>query len=94
MRVTYLVMKQWDRLTVKQAKAVLKALATVDPNEVLWDQEKPNYHLAIEKLERAIETAAEKQAAREAKKAEEQDKTLLESAETEDPALAWLRRKL
>lgn len=94
MRVTYLVMKQWDRLTIKQAQAVLKALETVDPNEALWDQEKPNYQLAIEKLERAIEAAKEKEAAREAKKAEEQAKTLLQSAETEDPAIAWLRRKL
>ena len=94
MRVTYLVMKQWDRLTIKQGQAVLKALETVDPNEILWDQEKPNYQLAIEKLERAIETAKEKEAAREAKKAEEQAKTLLQSAETEDPSIAWLRRKL
>ena len=42
MSVTYLVMKNFDRLTVKQAEAVLKALSTVDVEEVLWDQEKPN----------------------------------------------------
>ena len=71
MRVTDLVMNKWDRPTIKQAQEALKVLNTVDPNEILWDHEKPNYQLAIEKLERTIETAKEKEAAREAKKAEE-----------------------
>lgn len=64
MRVTYLVMKDWDRLTLKQARAVLKALATVDADEVLWDQEKPNLQTAIEKLQKALALAEDKERVR------------------------------
>jgi len=53
MRVTYLVMKKEDRLTLKQARAVLKALA----GEPLWNQEKPNLEIAIGKLKEAVEDA-------------------------------------
>lgn len=52
-RVTYLVMKKEDRLTLKQARAVLKALA----GEPLWNQEKPNLEIAIGKLREAVEDA-------------------------------------
>ena len=52
-RVTYLVMKKEDRLTLKQARAVLKALA----GEPLWNQEKPNLEIAIGKLKEAVEDA-------------------------------------
>jgi len=52
-RVTYLVMKKEDRLTLKQARAVLKALA----GEPLWNQEKPNLETAIGKLKEAVEDA-------------------------------------
>lgn len=69
MSVTYLVMKNFDRLTVKQAEAVLKALSTVDVEEVLWDQEKPNLKIAIEKLEEAVERATENSRIRSARRA-------------------------
>ena len=69
MSVTYLVMKNFDRLTVKQAEAVLKALSTVDVEEVLWDQEKPNLKIAIEKLEEAVERAKENSRIRSARRA-------------------------
>ena len=56
-RVTYLVMKKEERLTLKQAQAVVKALATVDPDKVLSGQDKPNLRIAIEKLTEAVEDA-------------------------------------
>lgn len=56
-RVTYLVMKKEDRLTLNQARAVIKALATVDADEVLSGQDKPNLCIAIEKLTEAVEDA-------------------------------------
>jgi hypothetical protein len=56
-RVTYLVMKKEDRLTLHQARAVLKALTTVDVEAVLSGQDKPNLRIAIEKLEEAVEDA-------------------------------------
>jgi hypothetical protein len=55
-RVTYLVMKKEDRLTLKQARAVLKALA----GEKLVYQDKPNLRIAISKLTEAVEEAGEK----------------------------------
>jgi len=57
-RVTYLVMKKEDRLTLNQARAVLKALTTVDVEAVLSGQDKPNLRIAMEKLEEAVEQAA------------------------------------
>lgn len=57
-RVTYLVMKKEDRLTLNQARAVLKALTTVDVDAVLSGQDKPNLRIAMEKLEEAVEQAA------------------------------------
>jgi uncharacterized ferredoxin-like protein len=57
-RVTYLVMKKEDRLTLNQARAVLKALTTVDVETVLSGQDKPNLRIAMEKLEEAVEQAA------------------------------------
>jgi len=57
-RVTYLVMKKEDRLTLNQARAVLKALMTVDVEAVLSGQDKPNLRIAMEKLEEAVEQAA------------------------------------
>jgi len=56
-RVTYLVMKKHDRLTLKQGRAVLKALAEIDINKVLSNQDKPNLRIAIEKLAEAVEDA-------------------------------------
>ena len=56
-RVTYLVMKKEDRLTLNQARAVLKALKTVDVEAVLSGQDKPNLRIAMEKLEEAVEDA-------------------------------------
>ena len=56
-RVTYLVMKKEERLTLKQARAVIKALGTVDPDKVLGGQDKPNLRTAIEKLTEACEDA-------------------------------------
>ena len=56
-RVTYLVMKKEDRLTLNQARAVLKALTTVDVEAVLSGQDKPNLRIAMEKLEEAVEDA-------------------------------------
>jgi len=56
-RVTYLVMKKQDRLTLNQARAVIKALVTVDPDKVLDGQDKPNLCAAIEKLTEAVEDA-------------------------------------
>lgn len=53
-RTTYLVMKMQDRLTLKQAQAVLKALA----GEPLVDQDKPALVTAISKLEEAVDDAA------------------------------------
>jgi len=40
-RVTYLAMKKHDRLTLKQGRAVLKALAEVDTRALLSGQDKP-----------------------------------------------------
>jgi len=57
-RVTYLVMKKEDRLTLNQARAVLKALKTVDVEAALSGQDKPNLRIAMEKLEEAVEQAA------------------------------------
>ena len=56
-RVTYLVMKKHDRLTLKQARAVLKVLAEVDTRALLSGQDKPNLRTAIEKLTEAVEDA-------------------------------------
>ena len=56
-RVTYLVMKKHDRLTLKQARAALKALAEVDASALLSGQDKPNLRTAIEKLTEAVEDA-------------------------------------
>ena len=56
-RVTYLVMKKEDRLTLNQARAVLKALKTVDVEAVLSGQDKPNLRIAMEKLKEAVEDA-------------------------------------
>ena len=56
-RTTYLVMKKQDRLTLNQARAVIKALATIDPDKVLDGQDKPNLRAAIEKLTEAVEDA-------------------------------------
>ena len=56
-RTTYLVMKKQDRLTLNQARAVIKALATVDPDKILDGQDKPNLRAAIEKLTEAVEDA-------------------------------------
>ena len=56
-RVTYLIMKKHDRLTLKQGRAVLKALAEIDINKVLSNQDKPNLRIAIEKLTEAVEDA-------------------------------------
>ena len=56
-RVTYLVMKKQDRLTLNQARAVIKALATVDPDKVLDGQDKPNLRAGIAKLIEACEDA-------------------------------------
>jgi hypothetical protein len=56
-RTTYLVMKKQDRLTLNQARAVIKALATVDPDKVLDGQDKPNLRIAMEKLGEAVEDA-------------------------------------
>jgi len=52
-RVTYLVMKKQDRLTLSQARAVLKALA----GGTLAYQEKPALVSAVEKLTEAVEDA-------------------------------------
>ena len=56
-RVTYLVMKTHDRLTLNQGRAVLKALAEVDTRALLSGQDKPNLRIAIEKLTEAVEDA-------------------------------------
>jgi len=56
-RVTYLVMKKEERLTLNQARAVIKALSTVDVDKVLSGQDKPNLRIAIEKLIEAVEDA-------------------------------------
>jgi len=56
-RVTYLVMKKEDRLTLNQARAVLKALEAVDVDTVLSGQDKPNLRIAMTKLEEAVEDA-------------------------------------
>jgi len=56
-RTTYLVMKKQDRLTLNQARAVIKALATMDPDKVLDGQDKPNLRIAMEKLGEAVEDA-------------------------------------
>ena len=56
-RVTYLVMKTHDRLTLNQGRVVLKALAQVDASALLSGQDKPNLRTAIEKLTEAVEDA-------------------------------------
>jgi len=56
-RVTYLVMKKEERLTLNQARAVIKALSTVDVDKVLSGQDKPNLRIATEKLTEAVEDA-------------------------------------
>ena len=56
-RTTYLVMKKQDRLTLNQARAVFKALTTIDVDAVLSGQDKPNLRAAIEKLTEAVEDA-------------------------------------
>jgi len=67
--VTYLVMKTHDRLTLKQAEALLAALETVDPEQLFTYQEKANFKTAVSKLNEAVQDAMYREGIRQERRA-------------------------